>query len=1227
MGDTPDADPADRCAVDAREAQGVQVGDGNTQYIYVYNGTPSDGVGPPPLAIGPGESPYRGLGAFDQADAAFFFGREAAVEELRELVAARLDDPGPLVVSGVSGAGKSSLLRAGVLPRVRRAGLAGAPDASTWPSLILTPTEAPLNELAVRIAPLAGTDAPSVLRGLGTDPASFALVACQAVHRTVHQAEAGRLLVVVDQFERLFTQCTDDAQRRGFVTALHAASARAALVVLVVRADFEARCADHPELTSAVRNRYLVTAMTERQLRLAITEPAARAGSSVDGDLVEELLARMRAGSAGAGALPLLSHALDQAWRSRAGTALTLADYERTGGVERAVGTTAQRAYDSLTAGQQAQARRVFTRLVATSPDGVDTADRVALADLVQDGSDESDEVTAVLEAFTAERLLTMAAGTVEISHEVLLTSWPLLRDSWLAESRADRIVRTRLGAVAEEWAAGSRDPAYLYRGNVLDEATATTERIRADPRQTPLGHNEREFLRASVRARLRTTRRRRALTALLAVLAVGFASVAVVAVRANQASVHQRDAAIATQLITRSQALRDTDQPMSKLLSVAAWRINPTAEARHPMLSAATLPWSGTLPGGRGPVQELAVSADGQLVAENSWSGPVQVWDAHHRRPLGPPLAGDAGEVHTLALSPDHRMLATVDHFVRLWDLDRHQQVGIPFAGAPSIAPSAVLFTPDSRTLIAQWVDGTVRLWDVATQREVGNQRGGRSDAMAVSRDGATLVSAGWDGTARLWNLATRQPIGQPLIGSRGALRSVALSQDGRAVAAGAEDGTIQVWDATTGRTIGAPWTAHRGMVLALAFSADGRTVVSSGEDGAVLVREVATGEQLGTPLAAPSGTVYSTAVSADGGVVAIGGNGEIRLWDTRPHRQIGAPVRPPSGFSGVAALAPDGRLLATGGDDGIVRLWDTATRAPAGPPLAGPGAREVLAMAFSPDGRALYAGDRGGTLRAWDVDSGTLTGTVAAVPDRPLLSLAAGPGRTVAAGGHGNGSARVWDVPGAHALDPPLGPPDAPQDRWPLNSLAWSSDGKVLATGGRSGGLRLWDAATHEQLGPTLHGSTSEITSVAFSADNRWVVTGEGDGDIRLWNAVSHEQVGEPLRGHQGEVRSVVFSPDGRTLASAGGDRTARLWDVATHQQIGPPLAGHQNVVNTVLFSRDGRVLITAAADGTVRQWSVDYLDDVPAWLCDQLGRSLTPAEWERQVPPGPDFRNVCD
>ena len=868
-------------------------------------------------------SPYRGLAAFEEQDAGLFFGREAATAQVLDRMSQHLAGVGLLVVSGVSGAGKSSLLRAGVLPRIRAAGLASAPGAACWPCVVLTPTRAPLDELALRVGLLAGTDASAVRRGLAADPAGFALPARQAaLARPPGPAGDGggpaadggqpspqrRVLLVVDQFEELFTQCAEEGQRRAFITALQAAAtaahgpdqAPAAVVVLGVRADFEARCADYPELAEAVQDRYLVTAMTERQLRMAITKPAKEADSGVDDDLVEVLLAEVRTGQPrtfGAGVLPLLSHALDQSWRSRTGQALTLADYERTGGIDGAVAASAQRAYDRLNPAQQAAARQVFLRLTATSADGVDSADRATRVELTEGKSPaEARDVEAALEAFAAERLLTLAAGAVEVSHEALLTAWPLLRDTWLADTHADRIVRTRLHATAAEWARHSRDRSYLYTGTLLATAADTAARIGADPaRHPPLGQTEQDFLHASSHAHRRTVRRRQGLVALLAALVIGLGAATVLAVRAGQQVAQQRNIALAGLLIGESRSLASNDPALSKLLSVAAWRINPSDATRHAMLAAAALP--------------IAI------------------------------LTGPADGVTAVAFSPDDTLLATAgrDGTVRLWNPATDRRVGAPLQTGQT-GVTAVAFSHDDTLLATAGDDGTVLLWNPATDRRVGaplhaSARYG-APAVAFSPDDTLLATAGLDGTVLLWNPATDRRVGAPLHVSAGySAPAVAFSPDDTLLATAGDDGTVLLWNPATDRRVGAPLHASaRYRAPAVAFSHDGTLLATAGDDGTVLLWNPATDRRVGAPLqtgSGPTGGVYGVAFNSGGTLLATAdGDGTVLLWNPATDRRVGAPLHV-SARDGAptVAFSHDGTLLATAGLDGTVLLWNLAT------------------------------------------------------------------------------------------------------------------------------------------------------------------------------------------------------------------------------------------------------------------------------------------------------------
>jgi len=1253
----PRTQPGDgeRYRVDAREAQGLLVGDQGTQINYFYKGTWTDGVAPPPLVSMSGTitSPYRGLSAFGERDAALFFGREAAATEVLERMSRRLQGTGLVVVSGVSGAGKSSLLRAGVLPRLRGAGLGSAPEAASWPCLVFTPGGRPLEELAVRVAPVAGADAASLRRGLSDDPAGFALTARQAAltHLGSPEPDGGlpdgvgqrRVLLVVDQFEQLFTQCQNEDERQAFITALHAAAATeggehqlpAALVVLLVRADFEARLADYPLLALSVQYRYLLTAMTERQLRMAITQPAVTAGSSVDEDLVQVLLeeVRTRSGSpAGsgrpaisAGVLPLLSHALDQAWRGRTGQAVTLADYERTGGIEGAVASTAQRAYDRLTPTQQTTARQVFTRLTATTGDAVDTSVRAARADLAA-GKDDAQvrDVEAVLETFTADRLLTLAAGTVEISHEALLTAWPLLRDTWLADTHADRVIRTRLQATAEEWNRASRDPSYLYSGSRLDIAAEAAARIDADGRQVPLGQAEEDFLRASRRANRRRIRRRQGFTATLLALVVGLAAVSVAAVHASQVSMQQRDRAVSSQLASQSELIGDNDPVKSRLLSIAAWRLDPSDGARYAMLAAGALPGVNVIPAGNGTVYSVAFSPDGQTLASGDSNGTIQLWDAATGQPMGKPLNGNAGEVNSVAFSPNGQTLASGsdDHAVQLWDVaTRKLTANLSLAGVGTVnTVNSVAFSPNGQTL-ASGSNAAVQLWDVATRKLTANLPTagvGTVNSVAFSPDGQTLASGNHNGTIWLWNLTTGQPAWNTLPVQADAINAVAFSPDGQTLASGS-NGVVQLWNAATGQQIRNLLTGDAKPVNAVAFSPNGTTAASGSNNETIQLWNVATGQQIGPSLLGHIGWVESVAFSPGGQFLASGSvDHTIRLWNVAADQPVALTGH--AGPVNSVAFSPSGKILASGSGsaDGTIRLWNAVTGRPMGTPLTGY-AGGINSVAFSPDGKTLACGYANGTVQLWNAATGRPAGRPLTSNSGAVNAVAFSRDGTTLAGGYAHGTIRLWDT----ATHQPIGKP-LPSHAGPVTSVAFSPDGKTLAIGDADSTVELWNVATYRQVS-TLTGHAYAVNSVAFSPDGTTLASGGADYTIRLWDTATHTLSG-PLNGGTEAVNSVAFSPGSELLASGGADGTVRLWDVATGQQIGASFTGQAGQVNSVAFSPDGTTVAGGSADGTVQLWDVAYARDTVRYLCAVAGRSLTRAEWTSDVGTEVGYQNVC-
>ncbi len=398
--------------------------------------------------------PYLGLVPFEERDAQLFFGRDELADRLVRRLAERPDGAGILLVAGESGSGKSSLLRAGLLPRLASGAL--GPGSERWPRRVIRPTGSPLRELAMHLAELAGTDPVSVYRSLCAVPHEAPMLAEQAA-RTATGAAGGapaRVVLVVDQFEELFTAGedgdVDTAERDAFVAALHAMAtlpagprtAPPALVVAAVRADYLGRLIAYPPLKATLdAGLFTVGPMSEAELRLAVTGPAAEAGLVVAPDMVEAVVAELRGeggGGLGRGVLPLMSQAMAATWECREGDELTLRGYRRAGGVADAVNRGAQAAYDALTSGQQDAARLVFTQLTIITANGEFARRRCRRADLRPPGSPMAADIDAVIDAFSAQRLLVLGTDTVEIAHDALLQAWKQLRD-WLGDDQLDR--------------------------------------------------------------------------------------------------------------------------------------------------------------------------------------------------------------------------------------------------------------------------------------------------------------------------------------------------------------------------------------------------------------------------------------------------------------------------------------------------------------------------------------------------------------------------------------------------------------------------------------------------------------------------------------------------------------------------------------------------------------------------------------------------------------------
>ena len=1216
--------------------------------------------------------PYRGLLPFDESDAEVFYGRERLAVELAVEMAARVIRGGMVIVTGASGAGKSSLLRAGLLPILARGQQVQGSDQ--WPRIVMTPTKDPLTELAARLAALGGSNTIAVRDGLAKHPdqahtsvwpAVLAFTARHGEARTVSAGKTARLVLIVDQFEQVFTLTPGpgaETARQAFVTALCAAATNrvgpaqepSALVVISVRGDFWDRCLAYPELKGALQDRqFVVGPMTESELRVAITGPADAAGLRIDPALTDTILGDLHAAGSSdtSGVLPLLSQAMSLTWEKREGNRLTSHGYAQTGGVSHAVQTAADKAYDALPAREQALARDVFRSMIVASRDG-----RLARRPVTRDDlytalpQAAQPDIDAILDAFAAERLVVLDGDVAQISHDVLLQAWPRLR-GWLEEDQANWILYGQLTDAVDAWRDSHHDPSFLYRGTPLTALQQAIPQWSANPGRYPtLTGTQRDFLHASERAVTRSSRQRRGAVAILALLTLAASTASVIAFQARNDAVRQRDQAIYSQVVAEAFQFGTSNTSLAAQLGAAAYQMEPTQDQASRLFSTESTPLASSVTSSGGLVYTVAFSSNGHMLASGNGNGTVRLWNVanpERSRPVGQPLTATSSNsdslVEAVAFSPNSDTLASGsdDGTVRLWNVanpPHAQPLGQPLTISSYNLVTAVAFSPDGDTLASGNSDGTVRLWNVANPAHPQLFRqplvcGNIVSAVAFSKKGHILASGNDHGTIRLWNIADPahpHPMGQPLTGIGNGVDTVAFSPDSHMLASGNADGTISLWNVANPahpQPLGHPLTSSN-YVNSVAFSPDGHTLASGNFDGTVRLWNISDPAQprpLGQPLTnGSSNAVDAVAFSPDGHTLASGNNdGTILLW----HLPLTILT---SGFGSPAAVAfsPVGHTLASGNNDGTVQLWNVADPArprPFGQPLIN--ASAVNAMAFSRDGHILATGDEDGRVRLWNVADPTRPQPFG----QPLINSSAVNAMAfsrddhVLATGDDDGRVRLWNV--ADPAHPqPFGQPPTSNIGSSVDAVALSPGSDTLASGNQDGIVRLWNVANpaHPRpLGRPLSSGSNNIAAVAFSPDGHTLADASWDGTVRLWNVANpaHSRLlGQPLISVVGglSVNAVAFSPDGHILASANGDGTVPMWNVANpaHPRLlGQPLTnGNRSNVNAVAFSPNSHTLATGNRDGTVRLWSLNAHDAIER-ICATTG-GLTFRQWHKYI-----------
>lgn len=1200
-------------------------------------------------------NPYKGLHAFEAADAHDFFGREALIGTL----VARLGEPGErsrfLAVIGPSGSGKSSLVNAGLIPALRRGALPGSDD---WFIAVMAPGNNPLAELEFALMEVAAQGATNMHELLQRDEQGL----IQAGH-SILPDDGSQLLLLIDQFEELFTLVENEKGRVHFLNLVYAAvnAAHSRIrVVITLRADFYDRPLQYPDFGALLPQRMeTVLPLSADGLERAIVRPAEQVGVTFEPGLVASIMAEVNYQP---GALPLLQYALTELFEQRVGNCLTHKTYQAIGGTVGALARRADEIYTKLDVDSQRAARQMFMSLVTLGEGVEDTGRRVPRSELTAIAPTE-ETIDDLIDAYTDYRLLALdhdpitRGPTVELAHEAILRAWTRLRD-WVDDSREELRAERRLATAAIEWANAGRDQSFLATGIRLDEFESWTHRTTLALNteeiaylQASIGHQaERVAKEKALNAELRDMEqlvrtRRRVINVLFAVIVLaGVTALATGLLAANEgkhlmeaqatlAPVQVTLTAVSQQVLNGqhlSEALHlaaaanteltsTTGNPeVAALLAIRSLKIAYVPLADETLMQAAEQLYVKRQFPHPTAVLTVAISPDGKTGLTGGKDKTVRLLDLQTGIVVRQ-FTGFADDVLSVVFSPDGKtvLAGSADATVRLWDAVTGEAIR-SFDGH-SGGVTSVAFSPDGNYVLTGSLDKTIILWNTSTGESVRKFSGHTDAVMSVnfSPDGKTIISGSFDQTARLWDVATGGEIRQLVTQSPvDGVLSVAFSPDGKSILTAGQDHIAWLWDANTGMVI-RRFDGHTKSMSRAVFVSEGAAILTASLDGTVRLWDTASGQLL-RQFTGHMADVLDLAVSPDGNAFLTGSADKTaRLWSVSDSQAIQV-FNTNSDALGHVAFSPDGKLIAAGDGDHTAWVWNLETHQAR--QLTGHSSY-VASAVFSPDGKLILTASLDKTARLWNTVTGqTIREFVGHTA--PVYYAAFSPDGQFVVTASLDQTARLWDTNSGGLVRIFSGHTGG------VIYAAFSPDGKILATASQDRTARLWDVATGQLL-HELKGHNDGVIVAVFSPDGKTLLTGAGDNDARLWNVQTGGLVREFI-GHSSGVWDAAFSPDGTKILTGSMDHAARLWDVATGQTL-RQFIGHSKGILGVAFSPDGKTIVTGSQDRTARLWSVDYLGLVND-ICGSLVRDFTDTERLKfeikdNTPTCPQFNSIAN